>query len=114
MKTAQKILAATVLTAGMITTVNAQALNSCAATFTVAAAYLSTQNLNRDADDVAELSVKARRAATRQNWGGNAEISTRMYRDALRMKQIRFANQPDSLSADIRECTAVLVQAGVK
>jgi hypothetical protein len=37
-----------------------------------------------------------------------------MYRDSLRMKQSRFANQPDSLSADIRECTAVLVQAGVK
>lgn len=109
-----KLLIAALL---LSTALTAQAadLNSCSATYTVAAAAFGNVGENRNADAAAYYAGQTRVASTQRNWGGNQQLSSQMYKQALSVQQGRFrVSGWPALSKDLKECERVLKQYNIQ
>lgn len=107
------VLALGLLTA--ITTAQAADLNSCSATYTVASAAFANSGDNRNADAAAYYAGQTRVLSTSKNWGGNAQLSSQMFKQALQVQQGKFrVSGWPALSSDLKQCETVLKQYNIQ
>lgn len=100
---------------GTALTAQAADLNSCSATYTVAAAAFGNVGENRNADAAAYYAGQTRVASTQRNWNGNQQLSSQMFKQALSVQQGRFRTQGwPALSSDLKQCEAVLKQYNIQ
>lgn len=104
----RKLLVPLLLATG-ITTVQAADLTSCSASYTVAAAEFARVGENRNADGSAYLAGQTRLLATNKQYGGNEQLSSSMYKQALSVQQGRFKSQGwPALAQDLNECKTIV------